>query len=133
VPRAPFSSFLERSLAAIASEVPGVNGLLCERLGRVHVRIVIDGERVVVRRLGARIGVLPDEDDCSTEFRADRATLLDLVHARSSFLDAVVTDRIELRGPVDELLTFYDALHVYLQGAVRSPSLPSLLAEFTEG
>ena len=60
----------------------------------------------------------------------ERAALLDLVYGRCSFLDALLEHRIELTGTVDELSAFYDALILYLHGAVRSPAMPSLLDEF---
>lgn len=128
--RAPFSSFLDRSLTAIAEQVPDLAAILARRLGELRVRLVIDGERVQVRRRDDRLVVLGDAPDCSTEFATDRATLVDLVEGRSTFLDDLLADRIALHGPVDELIAFHDALHVYLHGAVRSPALPALLDEF---
>jgi hypothetical protein len=121
---------LRRSLDAIEAEVPAIHRLLCERLGRLPVRLVIDDEHVVVANAGTRLALVADLDGCGTQFRSDRATLLDLVHGRSTFLDAVVAGRVDLTGAVGDLLGFYDALQVYLHGAVRSPSLPSLLDEF---
>src|SRR5262245_47906853 len=91
---APFSSFLERSLTAIAEQVPDLASLLARRLGSLHVRLVIDGERVQVQRRDDRLVVLDDAPDCSTEFATDRATLVDLVEGRSTFLDDLLADRI---------------------------------------
>jgi hypothetical protein len=45
--------------------------------------------------------------------------------------DAIEADRLQLRGQLDHLLSFLEALRCWFHGAVRAPSFPALHAEYT--
>jgi hypothetical protein len=64
--------------------------------------------------------------------RTGRATLLDLIDGRSSLTDAVLRDAVLLRGDRQDLVRFHDALWLYLQGAVRAPSMSELLRRYRD-
>ncbi|MBY0279181.1 hypothetical protein K2Z84_27935 [Candidatus Binatia bacterium] len=125
-----FRSFLARSLDAIAREAPRLHGALARRLRGARVRLCVDDERVAVASDGSVVRVGDDRADATVELRTDSATLLDLTSGAIGFLDAALEDRMVVVGGVDEVVGFYDALVLYLQGAVRSASLAWLLDEF---
>lgn len=129
-PPVPFAWFLGRSLETIAAECPAAHAAMTRTLRDRDVTIVIDGEEVGVRGETDRLTLGPRRPDAPVEFRSRRRTLVDLTSGRDGFLDAVLAGRIDVQGPVTEIARFHDALFFYLSGAVRCPSLPTLLAAF---
>ena len=127
-----FRSFLVRSLDAIAREAPSCHRALSERLAPGRVRLCIDHERMVVLPHHDRVAIVDDQPGVPVELSTDSVTLLDLTAGATSFLDAALDDRLVVLGDVDAVGRFYEALIVYLQGAVRSPSLSGLLDEFRQ-
>jgi hypothetical protein len=131
--RTPFASFLGRALAALRSEAPRAFSRLGAAAGRDGVRIDVDGPAVVLRFEGDRFDLAPDAGPASVEVRSDRATILALIDGEVRLLDAILDERLGVRGPVDAVLRFDAALTAFLDGAVRAPSLPTLLAAFRTG
>ena len=125
-----FRRFLDRALTAIESEVPEAHRALCSSLERSTVRLCVDRERMIVTEEHGRVLLKDDVGDTLVEFATDSATLLALTSGDSSFLDAALDDRMIVKGAVYDIVLFYDALVLFLQAAVRSPSLPWLLDEF---
>jgi len=125
-----FRAFLVRSLAAIARDVPALERALAASLAGTLVRLCVDDERMVVASRLDGLAIVDDVPGAIVELATDSATLLDLTSGATSFLDAALAERLVVRGGVDEVVRFYDALILYLQGAVRSPALPWLLGEF---
>ncbi len=62
-----------------------------------------------------------------------RAVILDLVDARAGLVEAILDDRLGLRGALPELARFHDGLMLYLHGAMRAPSFPGLLRRYRDG
>jgi len=67
------------------------------------------------------------------EVGLDKPILLDLVDGRVTLEDALLEERLRLRGSLDALVEFDEALYIYLGGAVRCPSFPELYAEYRDG
>jgi hypothetical protein len=57
-----------------------------------------------------------------------RGVLADVLDARLSLTRAVLTDALEVVGPLASLMALHEGLVTYVHGAVRCPSFPSLLA-----
>lgn len=129
-PDASFASFLTRSLELLARELPWVYTLLCAALSPREVSIEVDGEISAVFCSTTSLRVTQRPEAPVVECRTSRAAIVDLIDARLTLVQAVVEDRVWLRGDVDELLAFHDGLMIFLGGAVRSPSFPGLLREF---
>lgn len=129
-PDATFASFLARSLDLLARELPWAYAAMCEALAPREVSITVDGEPARVVCTAGSVRVEPGAGAPAVECRTTREAILDLVAARTTLAEAVIGDRVWLRGSVDDLLAFHDGLMVYLGGAVRSPSFPGLLQEF---
>jgi len=125
-----FRAFLGRSLEAIALEVPSLERALAASLAGTLVRLCVDDERMVVATRRDGLVLVDDRPDVVVELATDSATLLDLTSGETSFLRAALDERMVVRGAPDEVVRFYDSLILYLQAAVRSPSLPGLLEAF---
>lgn len=97
------------------------------------------------RRLGARvvvvrIGEAPPISVCvegappwvgsqangTVSLALSEQDLRELLRGELALEDGVLSDRINLKGGVDHLLAFFDAVIAWLHGALRSPSLPLL-------
>jgi hypothetical protein len=103
---------------------------MCGALGTREVLIEVDGERTAVTstKSAARVEAAPRAP--VVECRTTRSAILDMVDARMTLVDAVLSERVWLCGGVEDLLAFHDGLMTYLGGAVRCPSFPWLLREF---
>jgi len=127
----PFRGFLERSLACLSHEAPLAYARTCETLASRAIRADVDGEVVPVRFTRERARVLDEEPArAAVSLRTSRRAILDLLDARCTLVEAVLDDRFFLAGAPDDLVAFHDGFTAYLHGAVRSPSLPDLLAEY---
>ncbi len=127
---ARFSSFLEQSFAALRDEIPGALTEMCRSLQRRAVLLTVDGERVALRFGRASATIVQELFVPDIEVRTDAAAILDLVDARCTLHEAILTDRLFLRGTPDELLAFHGGLMAYLHGAMRAPSFPHLLRRY---
>jgi hypothetical protein len=103
---------------------------MCGALGTREVLIEVDGERTAVTSTKSATRVEAAPRAPVVECRTTREAIIDLVDARMTLVDAVVSERVWLRGSVGDLLAFYDGLMAYLGGAVRCPSFPWLLNDF---
>lgn len=127
--RLEFGDYLGAALAALAREIPPAYAALTRALDGMSVRFDVDGRACSLRcadgvhALGAGLA------GCDTEVATDTATILDLVDARCSLVQAVRSDRLHLRGPVAAVARFDRGLGAFLAGAVRGPSFPSLLED----
>jgi len=127
-----FASFLGESLDVMRRETPRAYAALCERLAPHVVHLVVGDEALGVcgNGDGYAVSVVAAPADASVDVRTTRATILALIDARLSLIDAILTDGIELRGCPDDVVAFHDALLTYVHGAVRSPSFPRLLRAY---
>jgi len=115
----------------LATEKPRVHAAMSTMLDGKELEFSIDGACVVLR-FTPEIAVTD----------APRAPHIRLGSARTAILEvldgltlekAVDSERVTLRGAVDDLVLFHDALLTYLHGAVRCPSFPRLLDEYRRG
>lgn len=80
-----------------------------------------DGQVTCSRRNGSPVHVV-----C----RSTGRTLLELLDGEQKLLDAILSDRLLLQGALGDLLAVHEGLLSYVRGAVRSPSVPTLLGDF---
>lgn len=137
-----FAACLRLSLGTLRLECPEAYQRVCDCLAPLTVALTLDGDSVTLafhpvlirvvpasgptaRRNGRRAGTQPD-----VQASTSRCTILDLLEARSTIEDAILSDAIMLRGRVGDLARFYDALLYYVCGAVRCPSFPAILAGY---
>lgn len=130
MPPPDFGAFLQRSLALLAREAPAAEHRLAHALGANVVTFRVDGAPVAVRVEEGRPRVAGAREPGHTEVATDPHTILDLVDAKLTLLEALTSERFRLRGSLDAVTGFDAALLAYLDGAVRCPSFPALLDEF---
>lgn len=128
-----FSACLERSLDGLAQETPRSLERIRETLGSRRIRFEADGDSFVLEfRDGVR-RLSRSDDAVDVTLGLDRDAVCDLVMGRISLEDALLTDRLELRAPIEALDDFFAALRAYLDGAVRAPSLPGIFDVYRAG
>ena len=125
-----FASFLRRSLEALERDLPDVGRRLAQCLATLAVTVQVGDETTVVRSNGDRLVCEEAGDATGVVVRTGRATLLALIDGETTLTDAVLGGDVLLRGAPEDLVRFDDALWLYMQGAVRSPSMPDLLRRF---
>jgi hypothetical protein len=130
VSSASFFEFLEQSLAVMRQEMPPAYEAFVGVLEGRRLAIEADGERRVVSFDASGLASHGEHEHVELGVAFDRGTVLDLVDGRVSLPEAVLTDRIALRGAPAAVDRFDRALRSYVQGLVRCPSMPSLLIHF---
>ena len=130
MPETTFAEFLAESFDLLRREVPQAHAEVCRRLAPRGVRLHVGAEDVAVRfeRSGTRFPAAPGA--ASVDVETNRETILALIDAETTLVDAVLDGSLVLRGAGDDLLAFHDGLVAYVHGAVRAPSFPGLLRRF---
>jgi hypothetical protein len=124
-----FFVFLERALAAIAAEVPAAFRRLDRALAGGSIRVTVDGDARCLR-IHRGASVLIADGDYRVELRTTRGCVRDLVEARRTLLDAVVSDELLLRGKPEDVARMHDALIAFVEGAVRIRKGAALLEAY---
>jgi hypothetical protein len=126
-----FFQFLTTALDALEAEVPAAYARLCSALSGRTVRITVDGDTRFLRAKDGKHSLEFDGAN-SLEIKTNRAALADLLEARETLLDSVISERLVLRGTPDDVAALHDALTAFVQGAVRSRTLPPLLDAYLQ-
>ena len=127
-----FTSFLVESFATLRRELPDVYRALCWHFDRREVTITVADELVVLRFEAQQVRRVAHALHPAITVATSKDSILSLVNARVTLVDAVLSDQLQLRGSPDDLLTFHDGLMIYLHGAVRAPSFPRLLRAYCD-
>ncbi|HEX8440880.1 sterol-binding-like protein [Archangium sp.] len=105
---------------------------MCERLAGLSVLLEVEGERFSAAFSSRRAWVWPPSGEEVARVTTRRRTVLDVLDDRQSLTEAVLTDAVEVVGPLDTLLRLHEGLGVYVQGAVRCPGFAPLLRRLRE-
>ena len=126
----PLADFIGESLVTLQRECPLAYHRLCTILAPRELLLIVDNEQVALtfQRTGARI--IPQTERPAVTVWLTHQTILDLVDARLSLNDAVMSGAMDMKGTLENLVTFYDGFLLYLKGAVRCPSFPPLLDRY---
>lgn len=92
--------------------------------------MVVDGEVAGLAVSWIGIAVLPGPGPASVTVETSRRAILDLVDDRLTVAQAVDAGAVAVSGTLADLAVLHEGLRVYVQGAVRSPSLPGILERF---
>ena len=124
----PVGRLLAESFLALAREQPALHARMCGQLQDRVVETWVDAERFFLCFTpdGARVETA--ERPADARILAGRRALADVLGARLSLTEAVLTDALEVVGPLASLMALHEGLVTYVHGAVRCPSFPSLLA-----
>jgi hypothetical protein len=127
-PEASLRSLLEESFDCLEREIPQAYERMCATLEGLSVCISLDDEAVVVGFAGARGRVDAAGGPVHADLCSSRRAVLAVLDGRLSLADAVLTDAVRIKAPLDTLERLGRALEAYMHGAVRSRSFPALLA-----
>lgn len=123
-----FEEQLLDSVTVLREDTRDLYERMCTCLGSRVVQIIVDDEPVT---LDAASGALTlSEREPVVRATASREAILEVLDGKRTLEEAVLAERIELFGRVDDLLAFHAALQSYVHGAVRSPRFPRLLRRF---
>ncbi|HZR84391.1 MAG TPA: hypothetical protein VFD92_25055 [Candidatus Binatia bacterium] len=127
---AGFAAFLARSLDVLARERRDAYLALCRTLAPRSVALVVDGDPVWLEFRQDGVRLHPVRRRAEAELETSEAGILAVIDGAATLAALAIDDRLELRGAVDDVLAFNDALSLYVHGAVRSPSFPRLLRDY---
>jgi len=125
-----FFHFLSESLGTLRGECRPAYTRIVELIGDLEVAIEVDGQALSVVTNNHELSVLARARAPDVDAQTNKRTLIRLLEAESTLLDAVWNEQVRLRGSLQNLVAFHDALSTYFNGAVRCPSFPALLAKF---
>jgi hypothetical protein len=135
-----FGQYLERALGLLRSESPIHFAATRDRLGPLAVTITVgDEEPVRVCLAGQPPWVLGAQRGGETAGAAgvavsvSRSDLDAFLRGEFTIEEGLEADRLAVRGPLDHVLAFLEALSAWLHGALRCPSFPALHRSFLTG
>jgi hypothetical protein len=131
-PDARFGRFLDASLAALRVEVPEAYAAMCGALAPRALRLEVDGEIITIRFEPDVVVEVPSSEPATVVLRTSRTSILAVVDAHHTLVSATLDGLLDLRGMPTDIAAFHDAFVRYLQGGVRAPSFPRLLADFRQ-
>ncbi len=105
---------------------------MCRQLAPREVIIRVDGETVALAFRDADAAIVEHAHAPQVEICTTRDTVLSVIDGDASLTEAVFDNRLILRGRLDDLVAFHDALLTYVHGAVRAPSFPHLLHRYRQ-
>lgn len=115
---APVREIVECAVHLVHREAPNAHARFV-RLIPGSVALVVDGERVVLRRCDDVAVVDGTEDLVSVTIETDRSSIDDLVAGRLRLVDAIVQELVRVRGDVHDLASAHDAFVALVAGLVR--------------
>jgi hypothetical protein len=114
------------ALAVLARERPDAHVALRAALGERTIALDF-GEH---DRAAIRDGVIVElATDATVEVVTSARTLHGLLHGSIAPLDAVLDDRLFVRGAAGDLIAVAAAMNVFLQGALRCAAMPALAGQ----
>ena len=128
--RRDFFDFLSVSLDVIENEAPGSFHALAREVDGLLARLVADGDARIVCCDAARFAVVEDMSEPDIEVAFEREGILNLIDGKSTLEGAFYGEALRIRGDVEIVERFHEGLQLYLAGAIRSTSMPALLAQF---
>jgi hypothetical protein len=125
----PARRLLGGAFAVLHDEAPAHAGMLCEALARLTVHVEVGDEAIAPRVTDGRLAVGDPSGPAGVTIRTDLATVLALLDARRTLVEAVAHGELDVWGAADALDAAADAFSTFLHGLVRAPSSASLLDE----
>ena len=132
VERPSLLAYLERALGLIAAEAPLHFAAMQRQLGSRTVSIQVsadeplgiclaDGPPWVTRSLDGQVQIRLAHDDLDA-----------FLHGELTLEQGLTGERLAVRGKLDDVLPFLDALKLWLHGALRSPSAARLHHDYLD-
>jgi hypothetical protein len=124
-----FGAYLRRSLRLLSRDSPFHFAAARRAAGGMAAVVHIDGEPPIAVQL-ERPPFVARGDVGAVRVDVSLATLDALLSAEIAIDDAIDDESLRLRGEADALSDCLDALHAWVHGAMRCPSLGHLHARY---
>lgn len=121
------AALLAESFEVLRREQPEAYARMCERLEGLSVSLEVEAECFAAGFSSEGARVLPVSGHEVARVSTRLPTILDVLDDRCSLTEAVLTDAVEVVGPLELLLRLHEGLLLYVQGAVRCPGFAPLL------
>jgi hypothetical protein len=121
---------VRESFSALIGELPEYYQAMCAPMAGKAVEMNIEGERFCIcfEQQSARfIEAIPQ-----LVVRTDRQTILDTLDGQTNVYNALLEDRLSVKGTLDDLVELQTGLIAYLNGALRSSAFPELLSRLRD-
>jgi hypothetical protein len=125
----PARRLLRDAFAVLRDEAAAHHAMLCGALAALPVNVAVGGEALAPQVTGDELAVGDPCEAPRVAIATRLATVLALLEARYTVVEAVARGDLDLRGTADALDAAADAFAVFLHGLVRAPSSARLLDE----
>jgi len=127
----PLLAIIADGFRALAAERPDELARLCALLDGRRLALTVDGEAISVAFAAATVSLARASDAApSVALTLSRRLIADVIRAETTLAGALLDGRLVAVGALDELERLHDALLVYVHGATRAPTFPSLWRRF---
>lgn len=130
VPKNDFLSFVDRSIAFLAQDVPEAYAAVLDVAAGLTIGIRTKTTQGTVWITDRTIEVFGPLDDHDIEVQIDEKVVVDLLDGDISLKEAINSDRLFLIGSNRNLEKLHAGLNFYIRGAIRSHSMQELLEEY---
>jgi len=132
MPERDFFDFLATSMTVLEREAPVGYRALESRLSGLRARLESGGVRRVVSFDRSRFLLGDDSGSPDVDAAFERGVVLELVDGATSLDQAILDDKLRVRGAVEAVERFYDGICLYVDAAVRSPGFVPLLERYRD-
>ena len=125
-----FPRYLRAAFALLASDTPTHFAALRDTLGALAIVIRLGDEQPLRVCIADGAASVTEAAQGEVDLQLGEPALDALLHGELTVEEAIAADRLAVKGKLDEVLIFLDALHIWLHGALRCPSLHDLYARY---
>ena len=124
------ATLLARAFELLLSSCPRACAEMARRLGESTVRITVDNETFDVYAEHDTVRLRIPRGHATVSIRTSRATVRDVLAARSTLRDALKDDELRAEGHLHDLVVVLEALEAFVHGALRCDAIAQLYHEF---
>jgi len=125
-----FPRYLRAAFALLASDTPHHFAALRDTLGAMAIVIRLGDEQPLRVCIADGAASVTEAAHGDVALQLGAPALDALLHGEVTVEEAIAADRLAVKGKLDEVLIFLDALHIWLHGALRCPALHDLYARY---
>jgi len=125
-----FPRTLRAAFALLASDTPTHYAALRDTLGALAIVIRLGDEQPLRVCIADGAASITEASHGEVALQLGEPAFDALLHGELTVEEAIAADRLAVKGKLDEVLIFLDALHIWLHGALRCPSLHDLYARY---
>jgi len=130
--RVSFRSYLEKSFETMRVQSPGHLEAFRSSFGGLCVRIRVGDEALRVEPTGGTAWT-KDDGDAHVTVAIGSDTLARILEGHATIEQCVWDGTLSIRGRIDDVLRFHDALRLWINGALRCYDFPRLYEGYLGG